>query len=96
MKYQDINTALASRNIDPMLLKVIQHLHAENVGLKQEIKGICRGLDVMVDTMNKVLTIASAHDHLIRGAVDGKSFSESLEELRKEHLSDIVSEEVKQ
>lgn len=96
LKYQEINETLASRNIDPMLLKVIQHIHAENVGLKQEISGICRGMDRLVEMMNQTLTVAAAHNQVFKLLEDGKSMSEAVAELRAEHLSGVVSEEVKQ
>lgn len=95
MKYQEIETLLRG-NVDPRLLKVIQHLHAENVGLKQEITGICRGLDKIVETLNVIATVAGAHQQVFNGLADGKSMSEVVAEMRAEHLSDIQSEEVKQ
>lgn len=95
MKYQEIETLLRG-NVDPRLLKVIQHLHAENVGLKQEIAGIARGLDRIIGTLNSVATVAGLHQQIFNGLEEGKSMSDIIAEMRAEHLSDIQSEEVKQ
>lgn len=94
MKYQEINELL--NGIDPKLLKVIQYLHAENIGLKQEISGIARGLDRIIETMNSIATVAGVHQQIFKGMEDGKSMSDIISELRSEHLSGVESEEVKQ
>jgi hypothetical protein len=94
LKYQDIET-LCRGEIHPNVLKVIQHLHAENAGLKQEITGITRGIDRIVDVMNQVLTVATAHNQIFTALENGKSMSDAIGEMRAEHLSGVVSEEVK-
>lgn len=93
MKYQEIEERLRGR-VDPQLLLVIQHIHAENVGLKQEITGICKGMDRLVETMNSVLTVAHMHNLVFKGMEDGKSFSDVVSGLRAEHVSGIESEKV--
>lgn len=95
LKYQDIEVMLREENVAPKLRKIIQHLHAENIGLKQEINGICKGIDRIIDSVNAIATIAGIHKQLFEGLEQGKSVSESIAELRAEHLSDIEAEEIK-
>lgn len=94
MKYQEIELLLRQANTHPELRKVIQHLHAENVGLKQEIAGIARGIDRIVDIVNQTLTVAAAHNQIFTALESGKSMSDAISEMRSEHLSGVVSEEV--
>lgn len=95
LRYQDIEVMLRQENVGPNTVKVIQHLHAENVGLKQEITGICRGLDRLVETINSIAVVAGAHQQIFKGLEEGKSMSDIISEMRSEHLSGVVSEEVK-
>lgn len=92
MKYQDIEVLLRQAQVPKQLMHVIQHLHAENVGLKQEINQCALVIDKLADQINAIATVAGVHQQIFKGLEDGKSMSDIVSELRAEHLSDIRSE----
>lgn len=95
MKYQDIEVHLRAAGVDPRLGKVIQHLHAENMGLKEEIKAICAGLDRLFNMVDTIGAVSGLHQQIIGNMSEGKSMSEAIDAIRVEHLSDVQSEVIK-
>lgn len=79
-KYQEIEELLRG-NVDPRLLKVIQSQHAEIVGLKQEITGICQGLDKMISVINNLAAVGGMHQQIFVGLEQGKSMSDIIAEM---------------
>jgi hypothetical protein len=95
LKYQDIEVMLKEENAGPKLRQIIQFLHAENSGLKQEINGICMGLDRLIESVNAMAAVAGLHSRIFTGLENGKSMSDIVSELRREELSDFAAEEIK-
>lgn len=96
LKYQDIETMLREADAHPKMRLIIQHIHAENSGLKQEVMGLAQAVDKAIHLLMAMQTVVGMHQEVFKGQAEGKDLSQIISEMRAEHLSGVVSEEVKQ
>lgn len=92
MKYQDIEILLRQADCPPPLRRIIQYLHAENTGLKEENATLARGLDKVIGMINDMGTVMGLHQAVFSGLAEGKSYNDIVAGLRSDHLVGVDSE----